>query len=194
MVKYMISKHDRHFKPGIMLFPLRKYMSGVQRHFLSAYLKPGISALDLGSGPGFFTIRMSEQIGSNGIVYAVDGDEAAVARLRERADNLGIKNIKAYVSSAASIPFVQTESIDVLFSNGLLCCMLDHKDAVSEMIRVMKLDGIGFISVTKMLRNDGLGVTKGEWKEITSSFNVVKEGSSIMTDWAIVSKLEGVNK
>ncbi len=186
--------NDRHFKPGTMLFPLRKYMSSAQQHFLSMYLKPGKSALDLGSGPGFFTIRMSEQIGSDGNVYAVDGDEAAVARLRERADNLGIKNIKAYVSSATNIPFVQTESIDVLFSNGLLCCMLNHKDAVSEMIRVMKLDGIGFISIAKMLRNDGLGVTKGEWKEITSSFNVVKEGSSIMMDWAIVSKLEGGNK
>ena len=122
----MVSQHDRHFKPGTMLFPLRKYLSGPQHHFLDAYLKPGISALDLGSGPGFFTIRMSEQIGSNGIVYAVDGDETAVARLRERSDNLSIKNIRAFVSSATDIPFVQTGSIDVLFSNGLLCCMLGH--------------------------------------------------------------------
>ena len=190
----MVSQHDRHFKPGTMLFPLRKYLSGPQRHFLDAYLKPGISALDLGSGPGFFTIRMSEQIGSNGIVYAVDGDETAVTRLRERSDNLSIKNIRAFVSSATDIPFVQTGSIDVLFSNGLLCCMLGHKKAVSEMIRVMKSDGIGFISVTKVLRNDGLGVAKGEWKEIKNSFNVVEEGSSIMMDWAIVSKLEVSNK
>jgi ubiquinone/menaquinone biosynthesis C-methylase UbiE len=83
VVKYIASQHDRYFKPGTMLFPLRKYMSGAQQYFLSVYVKPGISALDLGSGPGFFTIRMSEQIGSNGVVYAVDGDEAAVARLRE---------------------------------------------------------------------------------------------------------------
>ncbi len=72
--------------------------------------------------------------------------------------------------------------------------MLGHKKTVSEMIRVMKSDGIGFISVTKVLRNDGLGVAKGEWKEIKNSFNVVEEGSSITMDWAIVSKLEVGNK
>ena len=137
----MVSQHDRHFKPGTMLFPLRKYLSGPQHHFLDAYLKPGISALDLGSGPGFFTIRMSEQIGSNGIVYAVDGDETAVAMLRERSDNLSIKNIRAFVSSATDIPFVQTGSIDVLFSNGLLRSCLWQEQGKWE--HKVEREGIG---------------------------------------------------
>ncbi|EQB69309.1 MAG: methyltransferase type 11 [Thermoplasmatales archaeon Gpl] len=190
----MSRQQDRHFKPRIMLFPLRKYMSGTQHRFLSAYVKSGMSVLDLGSGPGFFTIKMSEQVGSDGNVYAVDGDETAVARLRERANNLGVKNIKSYVSSAANISFVQGESIDALFSNGLLCCMLDHRGAVGEMNRVMKPGAIGFVSVAKVLRNDSLGVSKEEWKEIMRSFNVLETGSSIMMDWAIISKLEVADK
>jgi hypothetical protein len=72
--------------------------------------------------------------------------------------------------------------------------MLDHRGAVGEMNRVMKPGAIGFVSVAKVLRNDSLGVSKEEWKEIMRSFNVLETGSSIMMDWAIISKLEVADK
>jgi hypothetical protein len=40
-------------------------------------------------------------------------------------------------------------------------------------------------------RNDGIGVTKKEWNEILGAFSTVKVGSSVMMDWAIVSKYSG---
>ncbi|ASI14166.1 SAM-dependent methyltransferase [Candidatus Mancarchaeum acidiphilum] len=184
----MSQQQDRHFRPGIMLFPIRKYMSRPQHDFINTNVKRGMTALDLGSGPGFFTTMLSEAVGINGTVHAVDGDKAAVTRLQNRAGALGMVNIKAYASSAASIPYIQSKSIDVLFSNGLLCCMLDHRGAVDEMMRVMKTGSRGFISVTKLFRKDGLGVPKDEWKEITRSFDVVDSGSSVVMDWVVVSK------
>ncbi|WP_157891470.1 class I SAM-dependent methyltransferase [Candidatus Mancarchaeum acidiphilum] len=163
-------------------------MSRPQHDFINTNVKRGMTALDLGSGPGFFTTMLSEAVGINGTVHAVDGDKAAVTRLQNRAGALGMVNIKAYASSAASIPYIQSKSIDVLFSNGLLCCMLDHRGAVDEMMRVMKTGSRGFISVTKLFRKDGLGVPKDEWKEITRSFDVVDSGSSVVMDWVVVSK------
>ncbi len=186
----MPEQHDRHFKPRVMLFPLRKYASRVQYDFIGTNVKPGMTILDLGSGPGFFTTRLAKAVGSSGIVYAVDGDEKATHRLKSRIVSTGLTNIKTYASSAASIPFIQSESIDILFSNGLLCCMLDHKGAVSEMMRVMKTGSRGFISVAKILRGDGLGVSRKEWIEIMESFKVLRNGSSIMMDWAVVEKSE----
>ncbi len=184
----MSQQQDRHFRPGIMLFPLRKYMSRPQHDFIKTNVKHGMTALDLGSGPGFFTTMLSEAVGINGTVHAVDGDKAAVTRLQNRAGALGLTNIKAYASSAANIPYIQSKSIDVLFSNGLLCCMLDHRGAVDEMMRVMKTGSRGFISVAKLFRKDGLGVPKDEWKEITRSFDVVDSGSSVVMDWVVVSR------
>ena len=171
-----------------MLFPLRKYASRVQYDFIGNNAKPGMAVLDLGSGPGFFTTRLAEAVGSSGVVYAVDGDENATHRLRNRIVSTGLTNVRTYASSAASIPFIQNESIDILFSNGLLCCMLDHKGAVSEMMRVMRTGSRGFISVAKILRGDDLGVSRKEWEEIMESFKVLRDGSSIMMDWAVVEK------
>lgn len=184
----MPEQQDRHFNSRMMLFPLRKYASRVQYDFIRNYVKPGMAVLDLGSGPGFFTIMLAENVGRDGMVYAVDGDENAAYRLKERTRSTGLENIKIYASSAASIPFIKNESIDILFSNGLLCCMLDHKGAVNEMIRVMNNVSRGFISVTKALRGDGLGVSKMEWKKIMESFRIVRNGSTIMMDWAVVEK------
>ena len=184
----MSQKQDRHFRSGIMLFPLRKYLSGPQHDFIKTNVKQGMNALDLGSGPGFFTTVLSEAVGINDTVYAVDGDKAAVTRLQNRAGALGLMNIKAYASSAADIPFVESGSIDILFANGLLCCMLDHERAVSEMMRVMKTGSRGFISVARLFRKDGLGVPKDEWEGIKRSFDVVDSGSSAMMDWVVVSK------
>ena len=184
----MSQQQDRHFRPGIMLFPIRKYMSGPQHDFIKANVKQGMTALDLGSGPGFFTTMLSEAVGINGTVHAVDGDKAAVTRLQNRAGALGMVNIKAYASSAANIPYIQSKSVDVLFSNGLLCCMLDHRGAVGEMMRVMKTGSRGFISVAKLFRKDGLGVPKDEWERIKRSFDVVDSGSSVVIDWVVVSK------
>ncbi len=188
MRKDMSTTQDRHFNPSVMLFPLRRYMSRSQYDFMSAHVKEGMAVLDLGSGPGFFTSKLSKLVGKKGEVYAVDGDEAAIERLRKRNLSLNITNVRTYVSSAASIPFVESESVDIVMSNGLLCCMVDHKGAVNEIARVMKPNAKGYISVSKMLRKDKLGVTKEEWNGILSSFDLIKKGSSAMMDWAIFSK------
>ena len=66
--------------------------------------------------------------------------------------------------------------------------MLDHKGAVSEMMRVMKTCSRGFIRVLEILRGDRLGVSRKEWIEIMESFKVLRNGSSIMMDWAVVEK------
>ena len=66
--------------------------------------------------------------------------------------------------------------------------MLDHKGAVSEMMRVMKTGSRGFIRVLEILRGDRLGVSRKEWIEIMESFKVLRNGSSIMMDWAVVEK------
>lgn len=80
-----------------------------------------MSVLALGSGSGNFTIRLSEAVGNEGAVTPWT--------LMKRADSLGITSIESCVSSAAEIDFIASESMDILFSNGLLCCTLDHKGA-----------------------------------------------------------------
>jgi len=53
--------------------------------FDSLRLKPGDTALDLGCGPGDYSMRLAEIVKEHGKVYALDMWEQAVDRLKEKA-------------------------------------------------------------------------------------------------------------
>jgi predicted methyltransferase len=48
-------------------------------------LKPGNTVADLGSGGGYFTVRLAQAVAPNGKVYAVDVDRDMIALVAERA-------------------------------------------------------------------------------------------------------------
>ncbi len=51
---------------------------------LAPYLKPGIKVLDVGCGPGFFSIEIAKMIGDNGKVYSVDLQEGMLNLIRKK--------------------------------------------------------------------------------------------------------------
>ncbi len=51
---------------------------------LSPYVKEGMTALDVGCGPGFFTIPMAHLVGSTGRVIAVDLQEGMLDKIRRK--------------------------------------------------------------------------------------------------------------
>ena len=57
---------------------------------LRGLVKPGDTAVDLGCGPGFFTLPLAEMVGEEGLVIAVDLQEAMLEKLRARAEQAGL--------------------------------------------------------------------------------------------------------
>ena len=47
-------------------------------------LKAGETACDIGSGPGYFTLRLARAVGPSGLVYAIDVESRMLQALRER--------------------------------------------------------------------------------------------------------------
>ncbi|MEL7445493.1 MAG: class I SAM-dependent methyltransferase [Pseudomonadota bacterium] len=61
-----------------------------------AGIDDGMTAADIGAGEGYYTVRLSERVGSDGRVLAQDIDREALERLgrrveKERLDNVSIK-------------------------------------------------------------------------------------------------------
>ena len=52
---------------------------------LADYIREGNTVVDLGCGPGFFTIDMAEMVGSTGQVIAVDLQPGMLDRVRKKA-------------------------------------------------------------------------------------------------------------
>jgi ubiquinone/menaquinone biosynthesis C-methylase UbiE len=60
------------------------------RRILRGLVSEGDTAIDLGAGPGFFTLPLAEMVGDTGRVIAVDVQEAMLLRLRVRAEKAGL--------------------------------------------------------------------------------------------------------
>ncbi len=61
----------------------RKWFQNPQK-ILTPYLKPGMKVLDVGCGPGFFTIEIAKMIGDTGKVFAVDLQEGMLNQIRNK--------------------------------------------------------------------------------------------------------------
>lgn len=70
---------------------LRKLVHSPAR-IVGPYLKEGDTAVDLGCGPGFFTVALTELVGSSGRVIAVDLQQEMLDRVQAKLANLQDKN------------------------------------------------------------------------------------------------------
>ena len=132
---------------------------------------------------------MAEVVGPEGKVYAIDSDETAIEALKSKAAKNGFENIEALVASAAEMGQLPDRSLDFIWAKLALCCMVDHSGAIKEMKRTLKPDGSAYMSVGKIIpfSKDPRDVRRVEWRSILEGFRIIKEGSSIITRWAVVS-------
>ncbi|MHA1360918.1 MAG: SAM-dependent methyltransferase [Candidatus Helarchaeota archaeon] len=60
----------------------------------AAGLEPGQRALEVGCGPGFFTIPAAHIVGEKGSVLALDINPAAVEHVRRKIKEAGVTNAR----------------------------------------------------------------------------------------------------
>jgi SAM-dependent methyltransferase len=73
----------------------------------------GQTACDIGSGPGYFTLRLARAVGPGGFVYAVDVEARMLQALRERLEKVRLRNV-APVLALADDPLLPPGACDVV--------------------------------------------------------------------------------
>jgi ubiquinone/menaquinone biosynthesis C-methylase UbiE len=104
-------------------------------------LRPGMVFADIGCGDGFFTILAAQVVGKKGMVYAVDTDASAIARLKRKAAEKGLDNVKAVVAEAEETVFCE-RCADVIFYSIVLHDFRDPTKVLRNAKRMLKLDGL----------------------------------------------------
>ena len=67
----------------------------------AAGLEPGQKVLEVGCGPGFFTIPAARIVGEKGSVYALDVSPLAVERVQQKIEKEGATNVETILADAA---------------------------------------------------------------------------------------------
>lgn len=82
-------------------------------------LEAGDIIVDLGSGPGYFSFKFAERVGSQGLVYARDTKQMHVDYLDALARKWDIENIRAAVSETDGFEIDAPGTADVVFMCSL---------------------------------------------------------------------------
>ena len=78
-------------------------------------IEPGNRVADLGSGSGYFTVRLAKAVGPEGRVYAVDVDEEMNAYLRERVEQAGVANVEVILGRFED-PLLPDAGVDLVLT------------------------------------------------------------------------------
>jgi ubiquinone/menaquinone biosynthesis C-methylase UbiE len=124
--------------------PLRRwYLRPVVEH---VGVRSGEQVLELGPGPGTFTIDAARRTGPRGSVVAVDIQPKMISALERRVREAGLHNVGTCVAAASQLP-LDDGSVDRAFLVTVLPEIPDKRSALSELRRVLKPRGI--LSVTE---------------------------------------------
>lgn len=82
----------------------RQQMLPAEQILTGAGVAPGHVVVDLGAGPGFFTLPAARIVGPKGRVYAVDVQPQLLEMCRKRAAEAGISGIETVHSEESHVP------------------------------------------------------------------------------------------
>lgn len=97
--------------------------------------------LEIGPGPGTFTIEAAKRVGEKGKALAVDIQPTVISKLKSRLQKDKITNVTAKVASAYELPF-SGNTFDRVFMIAVLAEIPDKKKALLESKRVLKDNGL----------------------------------------------------
>ncbi len=106
----------------------------------------GERVLELGPGPGVFSLDAARRTGTYGRLICADIQPGMIARVAARAREARLGNIEARVASAYELP-LDDESMDRAFLVSVLSEIPDQGRALMELRRVLKAGGI--LSITE---------------------------------------------
>lgn len=119
---------------------VRRLLDNPFKTLKASGLKPGDQVLEIGCGPGFFTVPAGELVGDDGRVHAIDINPLAIEMTGNKVKKAGLTNVEVRIADAGDTG-LPDESIDV----ALLFSVLPHlplHTVLPELSRVLKNDGI----------------------------------------------------
>jgi len=127
--------------PRRVVHPLRRMVDSFR-------VGRGHTVLEVGPGPGYFTVEVARRVGPEGRLVCVDIQPEMIGALRRRLLRKGVANALPMVGNALDLPLAEG-SVDRAFLVTVLGEVPDRAKTLAELRRVLKPDGI--LSITETL-------------------------------------------
>jgi len=119
--------------------PLRRW--DVRDALTWAGLRSGETVLELGPGPGAFTVDAARRVGPTGRLIAVDIQPEMIAQVEARVREARLTNVETHVASAYDLP-IEDGTVDRAFLITVLPEIPDPVRGLREVYRVLTPGGV----------------------------------------------------
>jgi len=114
--------------------------AGVANPHAIAPLPKGATVVDVGCGAGTDLLLAARHVGPSGLAIGVDMTEAMRQRAAAGAAQCALHHVDVRAGDATNLP-VDTASVDVVISNGVLNLVPMKESAIAEIARALKPGG-----------------------------------------------------
>lgn len=116
---------------------LYRLVRNPDRILKAAGIEEGQTVLEVGCGPGFFTIPAARIVGDSGRVYALDINPLAIEKVQRKVSEAGVSNVETVLADAARTE-LPDEDFDLVFLFGLARPVGGTDDIWAEVYRLLK--------------------------------------------------------
>jgi ubiquinone/menaquinone biosynthesis C-methylase UbiE len=113
---------------------LRKLLHDPKK-VLGSYIEKGQTVVDIGCGPGLFSIGMAKLVGERGSVISVDIQDKMLERLKQKIERLGLTNIKIHKATPDRIGI--SEKVDFALAFYMVHEVPDKTKFFSEVVSIL---------------------------------------------------------
>ncbi|MFA5404500.1 MAG: class I SAM-dependent methyltransferase [Ignavibacteria bacterium] len=156
---------------------IRRFLQNPKR-ILKPYIKDGMTVLDFGCGPGFFTIEIAKILDGNGKVIAADLQDGMLEKVKNKIKGTQLEQI-IHLHKCESDKIGVTEKVDFILCFYVIHEVPDKKRLFEEFNLLLKPNGKILIiepnfHVSKNAFSDMLGVMEN------SGLKVIEKPKSFM--------------
>ncbi|MCX6149470.1 MAG: class I SAM-dependent methyltransferase [Ignavibacteriales bacterium] len=129
---------------GTLDSKIRRWLQNPQK-LLEPYIKEGMKVLDIGCGPGFFSIEIAKMIGKTGKLFSVDLQEGMLQKIRNKIQGTEIEERITLIKSdqeEISVP----EKVDFILAFYMVH-EVPNKDKLFEALKNLLVEKGQFLIV-----------------------------------------------
>ena len=148
----MMFKEKRHICPvqlaGSLDNRIRKWLQDPKK-ILGPYIESGMSVLDIGCGPGFFTVEIADMVGESGKVIAADVQEGMLEKLRDKIKGTAMEHrIQVHKCNENNLGF--SGSVDFVIAFYVIHEMPNQQEFFREVKGILKSGGYFLVAEPKL--------------------------------------------
>ncbi len=155
--------------------------------YLLPSLRPGMSLLDVGCGPGTVTVDLAAAV-APGEVVGLDAAPAVLDEARAHAAERGVTNVRFEAGDVHTLPFPGS-SFEVVHAHQVLQHLTDPVAALAEMRRVTRSGGLVAVrdsdygGFTWFPESDGLDEWRELYREVAAALGAQADAGRRLSSW-----------